>query len=233
MLNNRALTRVAALAFMVVLAVGCTTVDPYTRQQKVSNATKGAIIGAVGGAVVGLATGDNADERAQHALIGAAIGGLSGAAIGAYMDRQEAELRRRLENTGVRVVRHGNNITMRMPGNITFALDSAALRPAFFDVLNSVALVLKEYQKTLINVAGYTDSTGSATYNQQLSVERAETVARYLRSQGIDPRRIVARGYGERYPIASNETAAGRQKNRRVELTLAPIRAAAAQARNL
>lgn len=230
MLNDRALTRLAALALTAILAAGCTTIDPYTREQKTSNATKGAIIGAVGGAVVGLATGDNADERRQRALIGAGIGGLSGAAIGAYMDRQEAELRRQLENTGVSVVRRGDNITLNMPGNVTFALDSAALRPEFFDVLNSVALVLKEYDKTLIDVAGHTDSTGSAAYNQQLSLERAETVARFLRSQSIDPRRLVVRGYGERYPIASNEAAAGRQQNRRVELILAPITAGVAQA---
>lgn len=223
MANKRAMARLGIPALMAILVIGCTTVDPYTRERQTSNATKGAIIGAVAGAVVGLATGDDATERRQRALVGAGIGGLSGAAIGGYMDRQEAELRRRLEDTGVSVVRHGNNITLSMPGNVTFALDSASLRAQFFDVLNSVALVLKEYEKTLIEVAGHTDSTGSAAYNQELSRERAETVAQYLRSQGIDPRRLVVRGYGEGYPIAANETAAGRQQNRRVELTLVPI----------
>ncbi|MDN5871152.1 MAG: OmpA family protein [Nitrococcus sp.] len=226
------MTRIAALALTTIIATGCASVDPYTREQKTSNATKGALIGAVGGAIVGLATGDNAKERRNRALIGAGIGGLSGAAIGAYMDRQEAELRRRLENSGVSVTRRGDNILLNMPGNVTFALDSAALRPEFFGVLNSVALVLSEYDQTLIEIAGHTDSTGSPAYNQQLSMERAETVAHFLRNQSLDPRRFIVRGYGERYPIAHNDTAAGRQRNRRVELTLTPITASVARARN-
>lgn len=232
MLSDRALTRLAALALTTILAAGCAAVDPYTREQKTSNATKGALIGAVGGAVVGLATGDNAKERRNRALIGAGIGGLSGAAIGHYMDRQEAELRRRLENTGVSVTRRGDNILLNMPGNVTFALDSADLRPEFFDVLNSVALVLSEYDKTSIEIAGHTDSTGSAAYNQQLSMARAETVVHFLRNQNLDPRRLIVHGYGERYPIAPNETTAGRQQNRRVELTLTPNPASVARARN-
>lgn len=220
------LPRTLLLGVATALVVSaCTTLDPYTREEKTSNLAKGAAIGAIAGAVVGIATGDDATERRQHALIGAGIGGLSGAAIGNYMDRQEAELRRRLEGTGVSVTRHGDNITLNMPGNVTFATDSAALNPQFFDVLGSVALVLEEYEKTLIEVAGHTDSRGPSAYNQRLSVERANTVAQYLASQGIDRRRLVVRGYGEDYPIASNETRAGRTQNRRVELTLVPVTA--------
>lgn len=208
----------------VALALGaCTTIDPYTGEQQTSSATKGAIIGSVAGAVIGIATGDNARERRNRALIGAGIGGLSGAAVGHYMDRQEAELRRRLQGTGVSVTRSGDNLILNMPANVTFGTDEASLRPQFFDVLDSVALVLKEYQKTLIEVAGHTDSTGPASYNQSLSERRAATVAQYLKSQGIMAQRIVTRGYGERYPIADNATAAGRAENRRVELTLAPV----------
>ncbi len=182
-------------------------------------------MGAVAGAVVGLATGDDATERRQHALIGAGIGGLSGAAIGNYMDRQEAELRQRLRNSGVSVTRKGDRIILNMPGNVTFATDSADLRSQFFDVLDSVSLVLKEYEKTVINVAGHTDSTGPADYNQRLSERRAQTVADYLRNRGINSQRIIARGYGEDYPIASNDTEQGRQQNRRVTLELTPLRA--------
>jgi len=220
---NRA-TPIIAVAVALALAVtACTTTNPYTGEQQTSNTTKGAAIGAIAGAVVGIATGNSAKQRRNHALIAAGIGALSGAAIGNYMDRQEAELRRKLEGSGVSVVRHGDNITLNMPGNITFAYDSADLNSKFFNVLNGVAEVLKEYQKTVIEVAGHTDSTGSAAYNQQLSVRRAEAVANYLEGQGIQGMRIVTRGYGEQYPVASNETAEGRQKNRRVELTLSPV----------
>jgi len=216
-------TRLAALALGLALVAGCTTLDPYTREEKTSNTAKGAAIGAVAGAVIGVASGDDASERRKRALIGAGIGGLSGAAIGNYMDRQEAELRRRLEGTGVSVTRHGDNITLNMPGNVTFDTDSAALDSGFYDVLDSVALVLEEYDQTLIEAAGHTDSTGSESYNQRLSEQRAQSVARYLGSQGVTQQRLIVRGYGESYPIASNDTEAGRQQNRRVELTLVPI----------
>lgn len=212
-----------AIAAVALALAACTTTDPYTGEQQTSSATKGAIIGSVAGAVIGIATGDNARERRNRALIGAGIGGLSGAAVGNYMDRQEAELRRRLQGTGVSVTRSGENLILNMPGNVTFGTDEASLRPQFFEVLDSVALVLNEYQKTLIEVAGHTDSTGPASYNQSLSERRASAVAQYLKSQGIMDQRIITRGYGEQYPIADNATAAGRAENRRVELTLAPV----------
>lgn len=204
---------------------GCQTVDPYTREEKTATATKGAAIGAIAGAVVGIATGDNSRERRERALIGAGIGGLSGAGIGYYMDQQEAKLRQRLEGTGVSVTRHGENITLNLPSNITFGTNEATVSPSFTDVLSSVGLVLKEYPKTIIEVAGHTDATGSDQYNQLLSERRAEAVAAALRREGVDDRRIIARGYGEQHPIASNATPVGREQNRRVELTLAPIKA--------
>lgn len=206
-----------------LLVGGCTTVNPYTREQQTSKASIGAGVGAVAGAVVGIATGDNAKERRKRALIGAGVGALSGAGVGHYMDVQEAQLRQRLEGTGVSVTRHGDNITLNMPGNITFATDSADVRSSFTEVLASVALVLKEYPKTIIEVAGHTDSTGSDRYNQLLSERRAESVARVLRQQGVKDDRMVVRGYGKNYPIASNATAQGREQNRRVELTLSPL----------
>lgn len=211
------------VAAAMLIAVGCTTTDPYTREEKVSNTAKGAGIGAVAGAVVGIATGDSAKERRNRALIGAGVGALAGGAVGNYMDRQEAELRRRLEGTGVSVTRHDDDITLNMPGNVTFATDSSSLDSEFYDVLGSVAVVLEEYQKTIIEVAGHTDSTGPESYNQRLSEERAQSVADYLRGQGIMGKRMVVRGYGEQYPIASNDTDQGRQQNRRVELTLTPV----------
>src|SRR5690625_162433 len=214
---------VAAVTATFVFTSGCTTLDPYTGEQRTARATQGAAIGAVAGAALGIATGGDTRERRQRALIGAGIGALSGGAVGHYMDRQEAELRQQLEGTGVSVTRHGDNITLNMPGNITFAFDRDDIQTQFLDVLDSVALVLDKYNQTLIEVAGHTDSVGDPPYNQGLSERRAASVAGHLRRQGIDPQRIVTRGYGQRYPIADNATEAGRAQNRRVELTLVPI----------
>lgn len=212
----------AAIAWVVLVLflVACTTTDPYTREEKVSSATKGAAIGAGVGAVAGAISGGS---RAKRAAIGAGVGALAGGAVGHYMDRQEAELRRELEDTGVSVTRDGEHIILNMPGNVTFQTDSSDLNPRFFEVLDSVALVLEEYEKTLVHVNGFTDSTGPRDYNQRLSERRAESVAAYLEAQDIRPERLVTQGYGESHPVASNETEEGRAKNRRVELTLEPL----------
>jgi len=138
---------------------------------------------------------------------------------------QEAKLRQRLQGTGVSVTRIGDNITLNMPGNITFKTDSSDLNGDFFAVLDSVGLVLDEYEKTIIEVAGHTDNTGEDAYNQALSERRARTVAQYLATKGVMEQRIITVGAGETRPVANNGTAEGRQANRRVELTLAPITA--------
>jgi outer membrane protein OmpA-like peptidoglycan-associated protein len=162
-------------------------------------------------------------ERKKRALVGAGLGALAGAGVGNYMDRQEAKLRAELERTGVSVYRDGDNITLNMPGNITFATNSADLNANFFDVLNSVSLVVNEFQQTVIEVAGHTDSTGSDDFNQQLSERRAIAVGAYLRTRSVLGDRIITVGMGEGRPVASNDTADGRQLNRRVELTLVPL----------
>ena len=202
---------------------GCYTYDPYTGQRKVSDTTKGAGIGAAAGAVVGLLTGGDAAAHRKNALIAAGVGALAGGAIGNYMDRQEANLRHDLQGTGVSVTRMGDNITLNMPGNITFKTDSAELDPSFYQVLNSVGIIVKKYNKTVVEVAGHTDSTGSAEYNQKLSERRANSVAQYLESQGLASNRVVTVGAGETRPVADNSTPEGRQANRRVELTLTPL----------
>lgn len=216
------LTASALLAGCLAIS-GCTTTNPYTREEQTSKATIGAGIGAVAGAAVGLATGKNAKQRRNRALVGAGIGGLSGGGIGYYMDTQEMELRQQLEGTGVSVTRQGDAIILNMPGNITFATDSAEVRPSFHDVLKSVALALDKYPKTIIQVDGHTDNTGSANYNKLLSERRAESVAGALRRNGVDDRRIIVAGYGPDYPVASNSTPQGREQNRRVELALSPL----------
>ncbi len=216
---------VFAIAGIAAILAGCETLDPYTGESETSQATKGALIGAAAGVVAGLMSGDDAVERRQHALIGAGIGALAGGAVGNYMDRQEAELRAELQGTGVSVTRMGDNITLNMPGNVTFDTDSAALRPQFFGVLNSVGKVLTEYDKTVVEVAGHTDSTGSDSHNLALSQRRANTVGEYLYTQGIMDQRIMTVGMGEHHPIADNSTSEGRQLNRRVEITLVPVTA--------
>lgn len=210
---------ITTLLLSALLTASCTTIDPFTREEKTSSTTKGAAVGAA----VGAAGGAIAGGDLKSAAIGAGIGALAGGAVGAYMDRQEAELRRQLEGSGVSVTRVGDNIVLNMPGNITFATNSSTLNPAFHEVLDSVALVLDEYEKTVIEAAGHTDSTGDASYNQALSEQRAQAVSRYLVSKGVQPVRIAAYGHGESRPIASNATPEGRQENRRVELTLLPV----------
>ncbi|WP_084635515.1 OmpA family protein [Pseudoxanthomonas sp. J35] len=208
---------------VAVLAAGCQTTDPYSGQRQQNRTGTGALIGAGIGIAAGLLSGDSAVERRQHALIGAGLGGLAGAAVGNYQDRQQAALREKLQGTGVDVARKGDNITLNMPGNITFAFNSANIDPQFYTVLNDVAGVLREYDQTVVEVAGHTDSVGSDEVNQRLSEQRAEAVAQYLAAQGVQRERLITVGAGKRYPIASNDTEAGRAANRRVEITLVPI----------
>ena len=215
-------TTISMLGALVMLSA-CTTLDPYTHEEKTSSATKGALIGAASGIAIGLISGDDAVERRQYALIGAGVGALAGGSVGAYMDNQELALRKRLEGTGVSVTREGDNITLVMPSNVTFATDSSDLRPEFFGVLDSVNLVLKEYDKTVIEVAGHTDSRGTEQYNQSLSERRAATVATYLVNRGVLEMRVMTVGMGETRPVADNSTESGRAMNRRVELTLVPV----------
>lgn len=207
------------------MIAGCSTFDPYTGEEQMSKTTKGALIGAAAGAVVGLVSGDDAVERRQRALIGAGVGALAGGTAGYYMDRQEAKLRQELAGTGVSVTRMGDNITLNMPGNVTFATNSSDLSPAFFEVLNSVGKVLKEFDQTVVEVAGHTDSTGSESYNQSLSDRRAASVSQYLTARGISGQRLLTVGMGELRPVADNATPEGRQANRRVEITMVPVTA--------
>lgn len=213
----------------LVFLVGCEymqTTDPYTGETEVNKTTKGAATGAAIGAAVGLISGDDSAERKKRALIGAGVGALAGGAVGNYMDRQDAALRARLQGTGVSVTRtgpKGENITLNMPGNITFAVNSADISASFYPVLDSVTLVLKEFDKTMIEVAGHTDSDGSDAYNQQLSERRAASVVSYFISRQVRADRFLTVGAGESRPISSNATPEGKAQNRRVEITIVPI----------
>lgn len=213
----------AATAALLVAA--CTTTDPYTGQQVRNNTGTGAIAGAVGGAILGYLTNtSNSEQGRRNALIGAGVGALAGAAVGNYMDRQQAALREQLADTGVQVIRQGDDLYLRMPGDLTFAVNDASIRPDLLPLLDDVARVLNEYNQTTIDVIGHTDSTGNDTINQPLSERRASSVAQYLISRNVLRERFYVAGMSSREPIASNATAEGRQQNRRVEIKIAPLR---------
>ena len=199
--------------------------DPYGNPTQQQNRTgKGALIGAAIGTAAGLLSGGSATERRQHAMIGAGIGALGGAAIGNYQDRQERALRERTANTGIDVQRQGDNITLNLPDGITFDFNKTTLKPQFYGALNGVASTLAEYNQTMSEVVGHTDSIGSDAVNNRISKERADAVAAYLSAQGVQSERIEPLGAGKAYPIADNGTEAGRAQNRRVEIRVIPLR---------
>ncbi|MCC4592489.1 OmpA family protein [Xanthomonas campestris pv. cannae] len=222
-----------ALASALVLSA-CATGGSYVQRDQYGNPTeqqdrtgRGALIGTAVGVAAGLLSGSSATERRQHAMIGAGIGALSGAAIGNYQDRQERALRERTANTGIDVRRDGDNITLNLPDGITFDFNQSTLKPQFYSALNGVAQTLGEYNQTMIEVVGHTDSIGSDAVNQRLSEQRASSVAAYLTAQGVQPERIQTLGAGKKYPIADNSTEAGRAQNRRVEIRVVPLRSSA------
>lgn len=210
----------AALSALVATSA-CTT-DPETGQQRLSKAAIGGLGGAVGGYLLGDLVGGRRDRTEK--ILGAGIGGLAGAGIGAYMDKQERDLRARTAGTDVQVVRQGDDLLLNLPSGITFAYDSSTVQPQFRQTLDQVADILSQYRQTYIDVYGHTDSTGSDSYNQALSERRAVAVADYLASRGVQPARIGTRGFGKSQPVASNDTDAGRAANRRVEIKIVPIR---------
>ncbi|ORU91977.1 MAG: hypothetical protein A6F70_01455 [Cycloclasticus sp. symbiont of Bathymodiolus heckerae] len=205
-------------AGLIFTLAGCTTINPYTEEQQTSNVVKGAGAGAIAGALIGAMKGDR-KTALKGALLGASVGG----GVGYYMDVQEAKLRQRLRGTGVSVSRVGDTLVLNMPGNVTFRTDSSSINAGFYQVLDSVAIILKEYSDTTVTVVGHTDSVGDASYNQGLSEQRSQSVAGYLRSQGVAGQRFNVMGYGEQSPVASNATREGRAQNRRVEITLTPL----------
>jgi outer membrane protein OmpA-like peptidoglycan-associated protein len=217
--------KIITAASTILLLQACTTFDPYTGESKTSKTAIGAAAGAGIAAVVAyIDNKDKSSKTRNNRILAAATGGAAiGGGIGYYMDTQEAKLRKKLRDSGVSIQRDGNKINLIMPGNITFATSSSNINTNFTRVLNYVALVLEEYNKTLIVVSGHTDSIGSVQYNQRLSEDRAGSVANYLRGQKIISDRLEIVGFGEGQPVANNQTAQGRELNRRVEMTLLPI----------
>lgn len=209
----------SGLLTAALVLTGCKTLDPYTGEEKTSSTVK---YGAIGAAICGIIGSRDSSKHARNAALGC---GVIGASIGAYMDSQEKKLRNSLEETGVSVKREGDQIRLIMPGNITFATDKSVVQTGFYPVLNSVVTVLREYEKTIVEVEGYTDSTGSWSHNMQLSEERARQVSNYLKKGGILSQRLIPTGKGPSNPIANNDTAEGRAQNRRVEIRIRAIEA--------
>lgn len=203
------------LAVMGVMVLSACATDPYTGESKVSKTAWGTGIGTAVGAGVGALIGGE-----KGALIGAGVGAATGAATGGYMDIQARKLRETLQGTGVQVARDGDNIRLIMPNAITFNTNEDVMKTSANRVLDSVALVAKEYDKTTLRVVGHTDSTGSDKINIPLSERRAASVANYLKLRGINGARISSFGLGSSSPIASNATSEGREQNRRVEIYL-------------
>lgn len=212
---------IAGAVCAALLLSGCTT-NPYTGESEAGKSAVGAGLGALVGAGVGVLSSSKHD-RGKGALIGAAAGAALGGGAGYYMDVQESKLRDKMRGTGVSVTRQGDNIVLNMPNNVTFDSSSSTLKPAGANTLTGVAMVLKEYPKTTVNVVGYTDSTGSQDLNMRLSQQRADSVASSLIVQGVEASRVRTQGMGPANPIASNSTTEGKAQNRRVEITLSPM----------
>lgn len=185
-----------------------------------SNTTKGAAIGAVVGAVAGKATGNHKDKRL---VIGAAVGALAGAAVGSYMDKQEKALNEELSGSGVKVVREGDKLRLDIPAQLTFDVNRSDIRSNLYPVFNDIAKVLRDYEKTMLVVAGHTDDTGPYQYNMNLSQARADSVKQYLLAQNVQAIRVETKGYGPNYPVVPNTSEANRTLNRRVEIHIEPI----------
>lgn len=221
MFTRKLIVTAAALA-ATALTAGCVT-DPNTGEKRISRAAIGGGVGALGGYLLGDLVGGRNDRTEK--LIGAGIGGIAGVAVGSYVDRQEQELRRRTAGTDVQVIRQGDDLVLRMPSGVTFATDQSAIQAQYRPTLDKVAAVLDEYNQTLVDVYGHTDSVGADSYNYALSERRAAAVRDYLVARGVESARLGTRGFGETQPIADNGTEEGRAANRRVEIKIVPVRA--------
>jgi len=211
---------VSSLCAVSLLSLSACVTDPNTGQQKVSRTA----LGAGGGALVGLLLGGLIGGGTGR-IIGAGIGGIAGGAVGYTMDKQIKQLREQTAGSGVDVspTDNGAAILVNLPNGVTFDTDSTLIKPAFRDTLDRVAQSMVQYPDSLIDVYGHTDSTGSDSYNQTLSENRARAVADYLASRGVNAARIRSQGRGESQPVASNATEEGRSANRRVEIKIVPV----------
>jgi outer membrane protein OmpA-like peptidoglycan-associated protein len=212
----------ATIISSLFLVTACTT-NPETGKKRISKAAIGGVLGAGAGYLLGDVVGGKRDRTEK--ILGAGIGAIAGAGAGVYMDKQEKKLREQTAGTGVEVQRQGDEIKLVMPSGITFDTNSYAIKPEFRQTLDQVASTLAEYEKTMVDVYGHTDSTGGDSINLPLSNNRAQAVAAYLSGKGVNSARLGTKGLGSSVPVADNTTAAGKQANRRVEIKLLPVTA--------
>jgi len=192
-----------------------------------SNTGQGGLYGAGGGAAAGAIIGQIAGRDSESTLIGAAIGaavgGLAGAGAGKMMDNQERDMRAALANSEAAAIkREGNLLAISLKGDLTFDTNSATVRPGLYSEIDRIANVLYQYPQTVVRVEGHTDSRGSEEYNLNLSQRRADAVKNLLSQRGLAANRVETVAFGESRPVATNETEAGRQRNHRVEIKIAP-----------
>jgi outer membrane protein OmpA-like peptidoglycan-associated protein len=210
---------IIALTSLIALAA-CST-DPETGKKRISKAAIGGVAGAVGGYFLGDVIGGRRDRTEK--ILGAGIGAVAGAGVGVYMDNQEKKLRQQTAGTGVEVQRQGDEIKLIMPSGVTFDTNSAAVKPEFRATLDQLATTLSQYEKTMVDVYGHTDTAGNDSINIPLSNNRAQAVANYLSMRGVNPARLGTQGFGSSQPIATNATESGKAANRRVEIKLLPV----------
>ncbi|GAA0650818.1 OmpA family protein [Brevundimonas lenta] len=223
-MNLKLLVTAASITALLGTAA-CTTTDPYSSTPQRNNTGTGALAGAVGGALLGYLTNTSDSEQGRkNALIGAGIGALGGAAVGQYMDRQQRELEAELSGSGVGVARQGDNLVLRMPSDVTFATNQSSINSRFYATLDDVSAILARYDQSTVDIIGHADADGADAYNLNLSRQRASSVAQYLVGHNVLPDRLYVDGKGESAPIASNDTAAGKAQNRRVEIVIRPFR---------
>ena len=216
---------VAGVAVAAMLGVSaCQTYDPYSSAPRRNNTATGAIAGGLGGAILGYLTNTSDGEQGRrNALIGAGVGALGGAAVGAYMDNQQRAMEAELSGSGVGVARQGDNLVLRMPSDVTFATNQANVEPQFEATLADVSRVLQQYDRSIVDIVGHTDSSGGDAINQPLSERRALAVADTLIRNGVIRERLFVAGVSSRNPVADNGTVQGRAQNRRVEILIRPF----------
>lgn len=217
---NKPRILIASAAALSLVSLSACVTDPNTGEKKVSRTAIGGLGGAAAGYLLGGLIGGKTGR-----IVGAGIGGVAGGVVGYKMDQQIKELKEKTEGSGVDVTEtaDGKSILVNLPDGVTFAVDSSTISPTFQATLDEIASSMTQYPDSLIDVYGHTDSTGSDTYNQSLSERRARAVADYLSMRGVSSARIRSQGFGEQYPVASNDTVDGRALNRRVEIKITPI----------
>jgi len=219
------LMKLSCLLLASTLTLAACATDEYGNRRDMTDTEKGALIGAGVGALLGL----GAKNKSRAVLYGV-VGGLTGAAVGSYMDKQkkdfELQLKNEIQQGEIQVQKLPQNVLLvTMTAQTSFDVNSARIKPGFYSTLDKIAVIVNKYGKTHLSLVGYTDSTGTKTYNQRLSEERAGSVLAYLRNKRVIPQRLSASGMGEEHPRASNATAAGRALNRRVEIYIEPVMA--------